>query len=116
MGSSSPAVTMITKVITSLLVLSSSNAFGQLATNNTRNGRVFSLFSIVQFPHCFHCCHLPIPKHHLWRLVWRRVPCGNLRPNQLDKPPTTVHPRGAHDRCHPQPDHQHRVCSRIQPG
>merc|ERR1711936_464429 len=50
MGSSSPAVTMITKVITSLLVLSSSNAFGQLATNNTRNGRVFSLFSIVQFP------------------------------------------------------------------
>merc|ERR1711990_356464 len=50
MGSSSPAVTMITKVITSLLVLSSSNAFGQLATNKTRNGRVFSLFSIVQFP------------------------------------------------------------------
>merc|ERR1712158_74090 len=50
MGSSSPAVTMITKVITSLLVLTSSTAFGQLATNNTRNGRVFSLFSIVQFP------------------------------------------------------------------
>merc|ERR1712060_831953 len=49
MGSSSPAVTMITKVITSLLVLSST-ALGQLATNNTRNGRVFSLFSIVQFP------------------------------------------------------------------
>merc|ERR1719394_923036 len=41
---------MITKVITSLLVLSSSNAFGQLAKNDTRNGRVFSLFSIVQFP------------------------------------------------------------------
>merc|ERR1719510_798904 len=41
---------MITKVITSLLVLTSSTAFGQLATNNTRNGRVFSLFSIVQFP------------------------------------------------------------------
>ena len=62
--SSSPAVTMITKVqtkgtiisanldklltplslmqvITSLLVLSSSGAFGQLATNDTRNGRKF---------------------------------------------------------------------------
>jgi len=28
----------------------SSTALGQLATNDTRNGRVFSLFSIVQFP------------------------------------------------------------------
>jgi len=50
MGSSSPAVKMTTKGITSLLVLSLSGAFGQLAKNDTRNGRVFSLFSIVQFP------------------------------------------------------------------
>ena len=90
--------------------------------------------------------HETFDRHHLWRLVWRRVPCRNLRPNQLDKydehdyhswwswlimmivktkmsvititarPATTVHPRGAHDLCHPQPNHQHWICSWIQPG
>ena len=90
--------------------------------------------------------HETFDRHHLWRLVWRRVPCRNLRPNQLDKydehddqswwswlimmivitkmlmipittrPATTVHPRGAHDLSHHQPNHQHWICSWVQPG
>ena len=53
-----------TQVITSLLVLSSSHAFGQLATNNTRNGRK-TIFKMEQqtlksihhyiFQACFLC-------------------------------------------------------------